>query len=231
MRRGPGQNQGNQPGQPNQQHMGGGGGGARRRRPRGRDRQPSVFTGPMDHSYRSGPGQDNGSGGQRPGARRGQQPQRFFQHPDVEPLSNADGPQPLIFAFVDDLFFSAKIQETARKLNIRVNFVKNEQEVFDQLEQAGVVANGNGQNGSASPALVIFDLNSNSGKPLQTIRQLKQRFKRATNTIGFLSHLQGDLKLKAQEAGCDMVLPRSAFSQNLPQLLRRHATTAEEESA
>jgi hypothetical protein len=27
--------------------------------------------------------------------------------------------------------------------------------------------------------------------------------------------------------GCDMVLPRSAFSQNLPQLLRRHGAAEE----
>jgi hypothetical protein len=45
--------------------------------------------------------------------------------------------------------------------------------------------------------------------------------------IGFLSHLQGDLKAKAMEAGCDMVMPRSAFSQNLPNLLRRHGLDAE----
>jgi hypothetical protein len=31
--------------------------------------------------------------------------------------------------------------------------------------------------------------------------------------------VQGELKVKAQAAGCDAVLPRSAFSQNLPQIL------------
>jgi len=35
--------------------------------------------------------------------------------------------------------------------------------------------------------------------------------------------VQGELKQKAQEAGCDTVLPRSAFSQSLPQILRRYA--------
>ena len=40
--------------------------------------------------------------------------------------------------------------------------------------------------------------------------------------FGFVSHVQGELKQKAQEAGCDVVMPRSAFSQTLPQLLRRH---------
>jgi len=48
-----------------------------------------------------------------------------------------------------------------------------------------------------------------------------------TSIIGFLSHVQGDLKQKAHEVGCDMVLPRSAFSQNLPQLLRRHGAADE----
>jgi hypothetical protein len=43
--------------------------------------------------------------------------------------------------------------------------------------------------------------------------------------------VQGDLKQKAHEVGCDMVLPRSAFSQNLPQLLRRHGAIEPESSS
>ena len=41
--------------------------------------------------------------------------------------------------------------------------------------------------------------------------------------IGYVSHVQGELKQAAHEAGCDMVLARSAFSQNLPQILKRHS--------
>jgi len=37
--------------------------------------------------------------------------------------------------------------------------------------------------------------------------------------LGYLSHVQAELKMKAQEAGCDVVMPRSAFSMNLPQIL------------
>jgi hypothetical protein len=47
--------------------------------------------------------------------------------------------------------------------------------------------------------------------------------------VGFVSHVQGDLKVKAQEAGCDVVMPRSAFSQTLPSLLRRHGAQEESE--
>jgi len=79
------------------------------------------------------------------------------------------------------------------------------------------------------PSLIIFDLNNANAKPLTLIPKLKAKLKRGTSIIGFLSHIQGDLKAKAIEAGCDTVMPRSAFSQNLPNLLRRHAEDEEEE--
>ncbi len=41
-----------------------------------------------------------------------------------------------IFGFVDDLFFQAKIQETARKLNVKVEFVKpNRPDRTDQTQR------------------------------------------------------------------------------------------------
>jgi hypothetical protein len=42
--------------------------------------------------------------------------------------------------------------------------------------------------------------------------------------IAFVSHIEGELKRKAHDAGADMVMARSAFSTNLPQILKRHAT-------
>jgi len=72
------------------------------------------------------------------------------------------------------------------------------------------------QNGEEKPSLIIFDLNNANAKPLTLIPKLKSKLKKGTSIIGFLSHVQGDLKQKAHEVGCDMVLPRSAFSQNLP---------------
>ena len=71
------------------------------------------------------------------------------------------------------------------------------------------------------PLLAIIDLNCNSVNPVDLILRIKQESPKLP-LIGFVSHVQGDLKQKAQEAGC-MVMARSAFSQNLPQILRRHA--------
>ena len=168
----------------------------------------------MDHSYRAALA--GGNNGSRPGRQRpGFAPN--YPQAEPEPLPVREDANSRIFGFVDDLFFQAKIQETARKLNVKVEFVKSEQDLADRVKQ----------NGEENPSLIIFDLNSASVKPLTLIPRLKAKLKKGTSIIGFLSHVQGDLKQKAHEVGCDMVLPRSAFSQNLPQLLRRHGAPEE----
>jgi len=171
----------------------------------------------MDHSYRAAlAGNNNGS---RLRMRPGGPGQGGYRESDLEPLPTREDANSKIFAFVDDLFFQAKIQETARKLNVKVEFVKAESDLSERIKS----------NGEEKPSLIIFDLNNNSVKPLSLIPKLKSKLKK-TSVIGFLSHVQGDLKQKAHEAGCDMVLPRSAFSQNLPQLLRRHGSSEQEET-
>jgi CheY-like chemotaxis protein len=168
----------------------------------------------MDHSYRAAlAGNGNGQARrQRPGFAAP------FTPVDPDPLPAREDSNSRIFAFVDDLFFATKIQETARKLNVKVEFAKNDKDLSERMQQ----------NGEEKPSLIIFDLNNANAKPLTLIPKLKSKLKKGTSIIGFLSHVQGDLKQKAHEVGCDMVLPRSAFSQNLPQLLRRHGAPEEE---
>jgi hypothetical protein len=199
-----------QGGQNNQGRPGGGSNRNRNNRNRGQ-RRGGVFVGPMDHSYRNGAASGqarfrNGLGG---GQAAG----------DLEPLPPREDAPTRIFAFVDDLFFLAKIQEVGRKLNVKVEFVKTEKEIEEKV----------GDSPEGKPSLVIVDLNSNSIKPISIVSKLKSKFKKTTSIVGFLSHIQGDLKVKAQEAGCDVVMPRSAFSQTLPSLLRRHGALEEPE--
>jgi len=168
----------------------------------------------MDHSYRAAMAGGNNNNGHKGGRQR---PGFAAQYPQPEPeplpvTAASEDANSRIFAFIEDLFFMAKIQETARKLNVKVEFVKSDKDLMDRMSQ----------NGDEKPSLIIFDLNLASVKPLTLIPKLKSKLKKGTSIIGFLSHVQGDLKQKAHEVGCDMVLPRSAFSQNLPQLLRRH---------
>ncbi len=210
----PGRNRRRRRGRPGQPGRPGGAG----RNPRGA--QP--FTGPMDHSYRQssgmGGGGQYGGGGQR--FRAGYPPQRFHPpQPEVEPLVLPEDAPTRIVCVIDDLFFLAKVQETARKLNVKVDFVKSDKEL---LERA--ISNGHDQ-----LSLIIVDLNNAGAKPLTTIPKLKSKLK-GTSIIGFLSHVQGELKVKAQEAGFDAVMPRSALSQNLAQILRRHGAPDEPET-
>jgi len=115
-----------------------------------------------------------------------------------------------IVAAVSDLLFTVKINDAARKAGLAVDFVKSEK---DLLEKAG-----------ENPVAIILDLNYEAVHPLKLIGKLKgnAQFKNIS-LIGYLSHVQGELKRQAHEAGCDIVMTRSAFSQNLPQILKRHA--------
>jgi len=115
-----------------------------------------------------------------------------------------------VLAVLEDLFFTVKINESAKRAGVGVAFVKSEHDVLEQAKHR--------------PALIIVDLNFQGIDPLALIRKLKaDEQTKSINLVGYLSHIQGELKLQAQEAGCNMVLARSAFSQSLPQILKRHS--------
>ena len=97
-----------------------------------------------------------------------------------------------IYCFIEDLFFLAKIQETARKLGVKVEFVKGDKEAAARICDAPE---------NEKPALLVFDLNNLNAKPMALIPKFKSKFKKAVSIIGFLNHLQGDLKLKAHGGG------------------------------
>jgi hypothetical protein len=110
-----------------------------------------------------------------------------------------------VVACVEDLFFRSKIEATARHLNVPVKFVSPK-----ELARA-----------SATPetAAVLLELSPN-GECLAAMREL--RGARATSelpVIGFLSHVDKQLAHDAESAGVTRVLPRSQFSEGLPDLL------------
>ena len=107
---------------------------------------------------------------------------------------------------VDDMFFTAKINSAAAECGRRTERIKSP----EQLE--GLVAN--------PPALVIIDLNSDRMDPLKVIEYLKSSGELSkVPVVSFVSHVQTDLIRGAQAAGCDYVLPRSAFTQMLAQIV------------
>jgi CheY-like chemotaxis protein len=122
-------------------------------------------------------------------------------------VTHVEAPSKVV-AVLDDLFFTVKINEAAKRAGQPVVFVKSEKDALDQA--------------AAFPSVIIIDLNCGALDPLQLIRNLKSdEALKKIRVIGYVSHVQGELKQAAQQAGCDMVLARSAFSQNLPQLLKK----------
>ncbi|HEY0785128.1 MAG TPA: response regulator [Acidobacteriaceae bacterium] len=191
-------------------------------------RAAPSFVGPMDHSYRVANGNIadsspstmdfrsnvNGNGNGNVYVRG------YSEFGEAPAVLREDAPVRIV-CFIEDLFVVAKMQETARKLGVKVSFAKAEKDTVTKLIDMPE---------AERPSLIVFDLNNVNAKPLTLIPKLKAKLKRATSVIGFLSHVQGDLKVKAIEAGCDMVMPKSAFSQNLPNLLRRHGLDEEVEA-
>jgi DNA-binding NarL/FixJ family response regulator len=112
-----------------------------------------------------------------------------------------------IVALVDDLFFLAKIRETAKVLGITV--------------VTGDWRRGPAAIAEAQPQAIIVDLNFRGLPAVDWIRTLKANpTTRPIRIVGFASHVQEQLISAARAAGCDSVMARSAFTQQLPNLLR-----------
>lgn len=108
-----------------------------------------------------------------------------------------------VVALMDDLFFQMKVAETAKQLGLELKVATTHDALRSLME--------------SEPKLVIIDLNARS-QPLAAIAGLRAE-KRNARIVGFLSHVQRDLAEQAQAAGCDEVMPRSKFTQNLATIL------------
>lgn len=112
-----------------------------------------------------------------------------------------------IVALVEDLFFLTKIRETAKALGLTV--------------VAGNVRGGTPAIAGAQPLAIFLDLNSRAFPAVDWIRTLKaDPATRPIRIVAFVSHVEEQLISAARAAGCDSVMARSAFTQQLPSLLR-----------
>jgi DNA-binding NarL/FixJ family response regulator len=113
-----------------------------------------------------------------------------------------------VVAMVDDVFFLAKIAETARHTGV-------------ELETASTV-DALLEKSAANPALIVVDLNARGGA-VEALRRL-QASGNQTPVVAFLSHVQTALADEARAAGCTEIMPRSKFTQELAAILGRAKT-------
>lgn len=110
-----------------------------------------------------------------------------------------------VIAATADLFFASKIRATADPLNVEVKFIRNSNAALDAAKQQ-------------VPDLIVVDLQTDYAFDLA--RELRKHEKLKTvPLLGFYSHVMTELQQQAREAGYDHVLPRSAFSARLSEIL------------
>ena len=115
-------------------------------------------------------------------------------------------PDKTVLAVVNDIFFQAKISGAAKQAGVTLKYVTSEQSLLD--------------NARTNPSLIVFDLNFAAVDPVQLIKKVKADPELGRiPMLGYLSHVQTDLQQAAIAAGCDQVMPRSAFSMNLNQIM------------
>jgi DNA-binding NarL/FixJ family response regulator len=108
-----------------------------------------------------------------------------------------------VVALMDDIFFQMKVAETAKHLGIEFKVATTTEALLGLLEPR--------------PQLVIVELNARS-QPIDAIAKLRAAAK-DIRIVAFLSHVQRELAEQAKNAGCDEVMPRSSFTQNLAEIL------------
>jgi len=108
-----------------------------------------------------------------------------------------------VVALMDDLFFQMKVAETAKHLGVEFKVATTQDALMGLLQPP--------------PRLVIVDLNARS-QPIQAVEKLRAAHPDLP-VVAFLSHVQRDLALQAQNAGCSEVMPRSVFTQRLAAIL------------
>ena len=109
----------------------------------------------------------------------------------------------MVLGLVSDLFFGARIRETAKQLGVACVIVR------DPAALASHVAGAD---------LVIVDMNLKGHDAAAAVRELKARH--AVRVIGYLFDAHEELIRAARAAGCDQVLSRGGLTKKLPDLLR-----------
>ena len=113
-----------------------------------------------------------------------------------------------VIAAVDDIFFAAKIRAAAEHTGVPVEFPRSADGLLESAR-------------AAAPDLFILDLHARRADPFALARELKADERlRPIPIVAFFSHVQTELLERAQEAGIDRVMPRSAFTKNLADILQ-----------
>ena len=111
----------------------------------------------------------------------------------------------VVIAVVDDMFFASKIRAVAEAVGVPIIFPRNKEALIEKASEA---------------RLIVVDLHNQKMDSMALAKELKADERlRPIPILGFFSHVETELQRNALAAGFDRVLPRSAFSRNLAEIL------------
>ena len=125
-----------------------------------------------------------------------------------EPVPAPEGPGPAGLLLSRDLIFTSKVTGTARMLGRQVLTAGNAALAQAMIEQW-------------KPRAVFVDLAAGDLVKPEALVAYRTVAGPETAFIAFGSHVDTASLAAAEAAGCDPVLPRSRFSAELPELIRR----------
>jgi DNA-binding NarL/FixJ family response regulator len=115
--------------------------------------------------------------------------------------------QPLGLLLCDDLIFTSRVTGTARDLGLLVKPARSAE---------ALVALARGQ----TPRCVIVDLGNPGLAIADLVRRLAESCVPPPRVVAYGSHVDTATLQAAREAGCEPVMPRSRFVEELPRGLR-----------
>ena len=141
---------------------------------------------------------------------------------------------PLILAFVTDLYFASKIEAAAKTLDYETEWIAPDEDLLALDSSTTVPDLAEHVTGPGfvllekitllQPALLIFDLSDAVFPWRMWLPMIKSApATRRIPVICFGSHVDSETLLAARSAGADLVLARSAFTKELPEILQRTA--------
>jgi hypothetical protein len=119
-----------------------------------------------------------------------------------------------VLALVPDLLFGSRVQGTLSAAGHTVELIGDEGRLRRRLADAGEPA----------AAVLLVDLTNDELDGPTLVRTLSQEGRLAgMRTLGFYSHVDVPARERAEQAGFDVVVPRSRMAREAPELLARMA--------
>jgi CheY-like chemotaxis protein len=118
-------------------------------------------------------------------------------------------PAPAGLLLCRDLIFTSKVKGTAEALGYRILVTSDQSAALSLIEEW-------------QPRVVFIDLTAGEAAAPDALMNYQNLAGRDTWFIAFGPHVDTDILNAARDAGCQVVMPRSKFSAELPEVLRQY---------